>query len=175
MKQTKAPTMVPSNRENQVQRIQLMRRSTETKLSVDDRYNEPTTMIKIKTYLYNEDSVTFKPLRLVLTNRPLDRNTSKPPLGSYRTSTGFSSRIPSTTSPSPMVLITSIPTSPYSSFSLPQRRTTRMTYRRIQPMMLMSRNITLLLMGTAHTLGLLRGRTTSPRLTPSRGRWRRAI
>jgi hypothetical protein len=51
-----------------------MRRPKETKLSVDDRYNKPNTMIKIKTHLYDEDSVTFKPLRLAPINKPLDKS-----------------------------------------------------------------------------------------------------
>jgi hypothetical protein len=74
MKQTKAPTMMPKTKEEQVQWIQLIRRQNETKLRVDDRYNEPTTMIKIKTYLYDEDSVTFKPLRLAPINKRLDQS-----------------------------------------------------------------------------------------------------
>jgi hypothetical protein len=74
MKQTKAPTMVPKTKDDQVQSIQLIRRSNETQLSMDDRYNKTTTMIKIKTHLYNEDSVTFKPIRLVPINKPLDQS-----------------------------------------------------------------------------------------------------
>jgi hypothetical protein len=63
MKQTKAPTMMPKTKEDQVKWIQLMRRPDETKFSVDDRYNEYTTMIEIKNHLYDVDSVTVKPLR----------------------------------------------------------------------------------------------------------------
>jgi hypothetical protein len=74
MKQTKAPTMAPKTKEDQVQWIQLMWRSNENKLSVGDRYNETTTVIKIKTHLYNEDSVTFIPIRLVPINKPLDQS-----------------------------------------------------------------------------------------------------
>jgi hypothetical protein len=44
MKQTKATTMMPKNKEDQVQWIQLMRSSNETELSVDDRFDEPTTV-----------------------------------------------------------------------------------------------------------------------------------
>jgi hypothetical protein len=71
MNQTKASTMMPKNRGDQAQWIQLMRRLNET---VDDKYNETTTVIKIKTHLYNEDSVTFRPLRLTPVDKPLDQS-----------------------------------------------------------------------------------------------------
>jgi hypothetical protein len=66
MKQTKAPTMVPKTKEDQVQWIQLMRRSNET--------NETTTMMKINHHLYNEDSVALEPNRLVPINKHLDQS-----------------------------------------------------------------------------------------------------
>jgi hypothetical protein len=73
MKQTKAPIMMPKNREDRVQWIQLGRESNETKLSKEDEYNEPTTMINIVTDIYKEDSMNVEPLRLISINRPLDR------------------------------------------------------------------------------------------------------
>jgi hypothetical protein len=66
MKQTKAPTMVPKTKEDQVQWIQLMRRSNVT--------NETTTMMKINHYLYNEDSVAVEPIRLVPIDKHLDQS-----------------------------------------------------------------------------------------------------
>jgi hypothetical protein len=66
MKQTKAPTMVPQTKENKVQWIQLMRRPNIT--------NETTTMMKINYNLYDEDSVTVEPIRLV----PIDRHLDQP-------------------------------------------------------------------------------------------------
>jgi hypothetical protein len=41
---------------------------------VDDKYNEPATMINIMTYLNKEDSVTVEPLRLVSVHKPLDQS-----------------------------------------------------------------------------------------------------
>jgi hypothetical protein len=179
MKQTKAPTMMPKNREDQVQWIKLMRRLNETKLSVDDRFNEPTTMIKIKTYLYNEDSVTFKSLRLVPIIKPLEQSHKyerasvgiKPHINRafiqdifhYLTITHDSDNLPPDISISQLQSATE------------EENTDDMTRRRIQPMMIMTRNLTLLLMRTAHTQGLPWGRTTSPRLTPSRGWWKSAV
>jgi hypothetical protein len=52
----------------------MTRGSNEIKLSVYDRFYEPTTIIKIRTCLYNEDSVTFKSLSLVPINKPLDQS-----------------------------------------------------------------------------------------------------
>jgi hypothetical protein len=75
MKQTKAPTMVPKTKEDQVQWIQLMRRSNIT--------NKTTTMMKINPHLYNEDSVTgshrqtFGPVTEVRTNLGGDQTTHK--------------------------------------------------------------------------------------------------
>jgi hypothetical protein len=75
MKQPKASTLTPKNRTDQVQRIQPMTRgSNEIKLSVRDRFHEPAAMIKIRICLFNEDSVTFKSLSLVPTNKPLDQS-----------------------------------------------------------------------------------------------------
>jgi hypothetical protein len=75
MKQTKAPTMMPKDQADQVQWIQPMtRRLNEIELSVYDRFYEPTTMIKIGTCLYNENSVTFRSLSLVPVNKPLDQS-----------------------------------------------------------------------------------------------------
>jgi hypothetical protein len=73
-RQNMKPTMVPKTKEDQVQWIQLMWRSDENKLSLGDKYNVTTTVIKIKTHLNNEDSVTFKPLRLGPIKRPLDKS-----------------------------------------------------------------------------------------------------
>jgi hypothetical protein len=74
MKQTKAPILMPKNRQDRVQWIQLRRESYETELSVEDMHNEPTTMINIMTYLHKEDSVTGEPLRLASINKPLDQS-----------------------------------------------------------------------------------------------------
>jgi hypothetical protein len=52
----------------------MTRGSNEIKLSVYDRFYEPAAMIKIRTCLYNEDSVTFKSLSLVPINKPLDQS-----------------------------------------------------------------------------------------------------
>jgi hypothetical protein len=65
-KQTKAPIKVPNNQADQVQCIQpRTRKSDEIKLSVYDKFHESTTMVKIRTSLYDEDNVTFKSLSLV--------------------------------------------------------------------------------------------------------------
>ena len=52
----------------------MTRGSNEIKLSVWDRFYEPTTMIEVRTCLHNEDSVTFKSLSLVPDNKPLDQS-----------------------------------------------------------------------------------------------------
>jgi hypothetical protein len=74
MKQTKAPILMPKNRQDGVQWIQLRRESYETKLSVEGKYSEPTTMINIMTNLHKEDSMTSEPLRLAPINKPLDQS-----------------------------------------------------------------------------------------------------
>jgi hypothetical protein len=75
MKQPKASTMMPKNQTDLVQGIQSMTRgSDEIKLSVYDRFYEAAAMIKIRTCLNNEDSVTFKSLSLNPINKPLDQS-----------------------------------------------------------------------------------------------------
>jgi hypothetical protein len=169
MKQTKAPTMMPKNREDPVQWIQLMRRSNETKLSVDDRFNEPTTMIMITTYLYNEDGVTFKSLRLVPINKTLDQSHKyerasvgiKPHINRafikdtfhYLTITHGSDTLLPDTSISQLQSATK----EENANDKQENRANDDHGQKSNP--------------TAHTQRLLWGRTTSPRLTPSRGRW----
>ena len=66
---------MPKNQADQVQWIQPMtRESNEIKLSVHDKFYESTTMIRIRTCLYDEDSVTFKSLSLIPDNKPLDQS-----------------------------------------------------------------------------------------------------
>jgi hypothetical protein len=75
MKQPKASMKTLKNQTNLVQWIQPMTRgSDEIKLSVYDRFYEPAAMVKIRTCLYNGDSVTFHSLSLVPINTPLDQS-----------------------------------------------------------------------------------------------------
>jgi hypothetical protein len=139
MKQTKAPIMMPKNREDRVQWIQLGRESDEIKLNVDIKYNEPATMINIMTYLNKEDSVTVEHPRRASVNKPLDQSRKY-----EQVSVGIKPHI-NRASIQDTFHHLSLPTSPSPSFSLSQRRKTHM---RIQTMMIMTRKVTQLLMRT---------------------------